>query len=126
MKKCANKSAGQRTRLADGGSSQNRVKGTAQQMVDKYMSAARCVMRSGDVVEAERLFQYAEHYRRLVLSMPKKKSFSDGKGDGGSEASLCGAENVGDFVEVAFDDHGSLTDHSDGSSCLEQDFVDAR
>ena len=42
------------------------VRGTAQQILDRYLAMARDAQSSGDSVLAENLFQHAEHYQRLV------------------------------------------------------------
>ena len=45
---------------------EGRVRGTAQQILDRYLVMARDAQSSGDSVLAENLFQHAEHYQRLV------------------------------------------------------------
>ena len=42
------------------------MRGTAQQILDRYLAMARDAQSSGDSVLAENLFQHAEHYQRLV------------------------------------------------------------
>jgi hypothetical protein len=50
-----------------------KVRGSAQQVLDKYLSLAQDAISSGDRVAAEGYFQYADHYYRMVNG-----------GDGGS------------------------------------------
>lgn len=50
-----------------------RVRGTAIQVYEKYMSLARDATSSGDRVMAENYYQHAEHYYRIIAS------FSDGQ-----------------------------------------------
>ena len=45
---------------------EGRVRGTAQQILDRYLAMARDAQSSGDSVLAENLFQHAERYQRLV------------------------------------------------------------
>lgn len=45
-----------------------KVRGTASQLVDRYVSLGRDALREGDHVMAEAFFQHAEHYRRLLGS----------------------------------------------------------
>lgn len=45
---------------------EGRVRGTAQQILDRYLAMARDAQSGGDSVLAENLFQHAEHYQRLV------------------------------------------------------------
>ena len=47
---------------------EGRVRGTAQQILDRYLLMARDAQSSGDSVLAENLFQHAEHYQRIVAS----------------------------------------------------------
>lgn len=51
-----------------------KIRGTAQQILDKYLQYARDAQTSGDRVSSEAYFQHAEHYQRLIASMqPKEK-----------------------------------------------------
>ena len=43
-----------------------KVRGSAQQVLDKYLALARDAISAGNRVEAEGYFQYADHYYRLV------------------------------------------------------------
>jgi len=43
-----------------------RVRGTAQQVFDKYLSLGRDASTTGDRIIAENMFQHAEHYSRIV------------------------------------------------------------
>ena len=46
-----------------------KIRGTATQVYDKYISLARDAQSAGDRVAAESYFQYAEHYHRLLAAM---------------------------------------------------------
>ena len=46
-----------------------RVRGTAQQLFEKYLQLGRDATGSGDRVMAESYFQYAEHYFRILGAM---------------------------------------------------------
>jgi hypothetical protein len=46
-----------------------RVRGTAQQLFEKYLQLGRDATSSGDRVMAEGYFQHAEHYFRIVNAM---------------------------------------------------------
>jgi len=50
-----------------------RVRGTAQQVCDKYLALARDATSSGDRISAENMFQHAEHYSR-VLALAQENS----------------------------------------------------
>lgn len=43
-----------------------KVRGSAQQVLDKYLQLARDAQSSGDRVNAEGYLQYAEHYYRII------------------------------------------------------------
>ena len=43
-----------------------KVRGTAQQVLEKYQALARDATSAGDRVAAEGYFQFAEHYYRVV------------------------------------------------------------
>ncbi|MEO0834057.1 MAG: DUF4167 domain-containing protein, partial [Pseudomonadota bacterium] len=46
-----------------------RIRGTANQIYDKYQTLARDASSAGDRVKAESYLQHAEHYFRLIKSM---------------------------------------------------------
>ncbi|MGH7102704.1 MAG: DUF4167 domain-containing protein, partial [Acetobacteraceae bacterium] len=46
-----------------------RLRGTAQQLFEKYLQLGRDATGGGDRVMAESCFQYAEHYFRIVNAM---------------------------------------------------------
>ena len=43
-----------------------KVRGSAQQVLDKYLTLARDATSSGDRIAAEGYFQHAEHYQRVL------------------------------------------------------------
>jgi Domain of unknown function (DUF4167) len=43
-----------------------KVRGTAQQVLEKYLALARDAYSSGDPIAAEGFFQHAEHYHRVL------------------------------------------------------------
>ena len=51
-----------------------KIRGSAQQVQEKYLALARDATTSGDRISAEAFFQYAEHYYRII------------NGDGGNGA----------------------------------------
>lgn len=54
-----------------------RIRGTAQQIYDKYLALARDATSSGDRVKAENYLQHAEHYFRVLRSIqgPQVQTF---------------------------------------------------
>ena len=51
-----------------------RVRGTSQQLFEKYLQLGRDATSSGDRVMAESYFQYAEHYFRILNAMNQAAS----------------------------------------------------
>eukprot|EP00210_Caulerpa_lentillifera_P008980 g8571.t1 len=54
-----------------------KIRGTVQQIIDRYMVLGRDVLSSSDdIVAAEACFQHAEHYRRVLLASREEGSTS--------------------------------------------------
>jgi hypothetical protein len=81
-----------------------RVRGTAQQLFEKYLQLGRDASSSGDRVMAEGYFQHAEHYFRILNAMAQAAQQSQPNGGapqqgqrrpypGNDEASQIEAEN---------------------------------
>ena len=45
-----------------------KIRGTAAQIAEKYMTLARDASSSADVITAENYFQHAEHYNRIIMA----------------------------------------------------------
>jgi len=56
-------------RVYDSSGPEGKVRGTAQQIIDKYTSLARDAQTSGESVLAENFFQHAEHYQRILTTI---------------------------------------------------------
>jgi hypothetical protein len=59
-----------------------RVRGTAQQLFEKYLQLGRDATSSGDRVMAESYFQHAEHYFRILNAM-NQAAQQNQQGNGG-------------------------------------------
>lgn len=77
-----------------------RIRGTAQQIYDKYLSLARDSNSSGDRVKAENYLQHAEHYFRVLRALQPSQS----------PQSEFGADQGGDDFDG---DQPSLHDNAD-------------
>ena len=74
---------GRNRRSGGGGNNPNRhyesngpdvkIRGSAQQVLEKYLQYARDAQTSGDRVMSEAYFQHAEHYQRLLSAMQSSK-----------------------------------------------------
>ncbi len=67
-----------------------RIRGTAQQLFEKYLQLGRDATGSGDRVMAESYFQYAEHYFRILNAInqasqqqPQQAHGQNGQQNGG-------------------------------------------
>ncbi|HRK98514.1 MAG TPA: DUF4167 domain-containing protein [Alphaproteobacteria bacterium] len=54
-----------------------RIRGTAYQIVEKYMALAKDTNSAGDRVLAENYLQYAEHYQRIINSWEEEDANFD-------------------------------------------------
>lgn len=77
-----------------------KIRGSAQQILDKYQQLGRDAQTSGDRVNAENYLQHAEHYYRVLATMqPKDKPRepqADGQAGETGEASENGAQSQAD------------------------------
>ncbi len=58
-----------RNHIFDSSGPDLRIRGTSQQLFEKYLQLGRDATSSGDRVMAESYFQYAEHYFRILNAM---------------------------------------------------------
>jgi hypothetical protein len=87
-----------------------RVRGTAQQLFEKYLQLGRDATGSGDRVMAESYFQHAEHYFRILNAMnqaaqqgqtngssaPRRSYYENGSDPDATEEGEQRAPGVGD------------------------------
>ena len=72
-----------------------RIRGTANQIYDKYQALARDAQSAGDRVKAENYLQHAEHYFRVIrASQPNHTIAQDNDAD--NEGDLAGDSEQGD------------------------------
>ncbi len=74
-------------RVFESAGPEGKVRGTPQQIVDKYLTLARDSQTSGDRVTSENFLQHAEHYQRILLDAQgvrddRRDQSQDGDGDG--------------------------------------------
>ena len=53
-----------------------KIRGSAQQVLDKYQQYARDAQTSGDRILSEAYYQFAEHYQRIVAKQAEAKERS--------------------------------------------------
>ena len=68
-------------RALDSNGPEVRIRGTANQIYDKYLALARDANSAGDRVKAENYLQHAEHYFRVIRAMQPQMPASQIGGD---------------------------------------------
>jgi hypothetical protein len=78
-----------RNHVFDSSGPDMRLRGTAQQLFEKYLQMGRDATSSGDRVMAEGYFQHAEHYFRIINAMnqavQQTQPNGQGNGQGGNQ-----------------------------------------
>ncbi len=71
-----------------------RIRGTAQQLFEKYLQLGRDATGAGDRVMAESYFQYAEHYFRILnaINQATQQQAGQGQQNGGQNGQYQGAQ----------------------------------
>lgn len=117
-----------RSHVFDSNGPDMRLRGTAQQLFEKYLQLGRDATGSGDRVMAESYFQHAEHYFRILNAMsqvqqqqggaPQQRRYQggqdqgDGQNDGqGDNRGDNRGENQGDQPELNGHSNGQTGDH---------------
>ena len=68
-------------RVFDSAGPEGKVRGTPQQIIEKYMSLTHDSMLAGDRVAAENFQQHAEHYSRMLIEAQKELSEKQTEGN---------------------------------------------
>jgi hypothetical protein len=68
-----------RNHVFDSNGPDMRLRGTAQQLFEKYLQLGRDATGSGDRVMAESYFQHAEHYFRIINAMNQVQQQQNGQ-----------------------------------------------
>lgn len=58
---------------------EGKIRGTAQQLAERYNAGASEAMRSGDMVIAHASFQHADHYHRLWMCLKPSEQDMEGE-----------------------------------------------
>ena len=81
-------------RVFDSAGPEGKVRGTPQQIIDKYQSLARDSQLSGDRVSAENFQQHSEHYSRILLEAQKEIAEKSAAQEGLVEESVSNKEKL--------------------------------
>jgi Domain of unknown function (DUF4167) len=83
-----------------------RIRGTAQQLFEKYLQLGRDATSAGDRVMAESYFQHAEHYFRILNAMAQATQQNQAGGPPHQQRRYNGEENQGPGQDGSTDDGG--------------------
>ncbi len=100
-------------RVFDSAGPEGKVRGTPQQIIDKYQSLAHDSQLSGDRVSAENFQQHSEHYARILLEAQKEIAEK-------AAAQESAAEDSGSIKEKTQNDNYETKVLSDVPSLKEQ------
>ena len=100
-------------RVFDSAGPEGKVRGTPQQIIEKYQSLAHDSQLSGDRVSAENFQQHSEHYARLLLEAQKEIAEKSAAQEGL-------AEDSSSFKEKTHNDNYETKVLSDVPSLKEQ------
>ncbi len=82
-----NKPSNPRNQTYDSSGPEGKVRGSANQVFEKYLALARDAQTSGDRIGAENYFQHAEHYYRILnvnAQNDRNRAQGNGSGQGGA------------------------------------------
>lgn len=95
------------TRVYESNGPDVKIRGTAHHIAEKYQQLARDSMTSGDPVNAENLYQHAEHYFRLIAAAHEQLRQQNpyyqqpaAPGEGGRDESFDEGDDDGQPVQV--------------------------
>lgn len=112
-------------RALDSNGPEVRIRGTANQIYDKYLALARDASSAGDRVKSENYLQHAEHYFRLIRSMqPAQPAPQEVADTGGEQPSLEDSEGRNDR-RPSREARGNGAANDDTTSDSETDSADA-
>ncbi len=88
-------------RVFESAGPEGKVRGTPQQIFDKYLTLSRDAQTSGDRVMSENFLQHAEHYQRILLEAQgyrdeqRRDQRQDQDGDDGDDRDDSGRDETG-------------------------------
>ena len=116
-----------RNHVFDSSGPDMRMRGTAQQLFEKYLQLGRDATSAGDRVMAESYFQHAEHYFRILNAMAQAQQQNQPQPQGGQqrrwqngpeslEQSIDGNSEGEGEDQSGINGHSSRNDESDGAN----------
>lgn len=93
-----------------------RTRRHAQQQREKYQNMARDAMSMGDRVLAENYLQHADHYHRVILSLPpEEQRHQNQQRNQGEDAAASAESHAGDGADAGADSAEPVTMPSAGA-----------
>jgi hypothetical protein len=92
-----------RNHVFDSNGPEIRIRGTAQQLFEKYLQLGRDATSGGDRVTAEAFFQHAEHYFRILNAMNQAQQQSQANGQQNPQGGQQRRHYQGDQPQAAED-----------------------
>jgi len=89
----------QRTQVFDSNGPDVRIRGTAHQVAEKYLTLAKDANSAGDIIVAENYYQHAEHYIRIInenngkFDASRSSDKASARDDAGNRSNRDGAIN---------------------------------
>ena len=99
-------------RVFDSAGPEGKVRGTPQQIIDKYLMLARDAQTSGDRVAAENFLQHAEHYQRILIAATSEQEKA--RREAQAQATEDQSDEQPDVLEVA-DPQGQQNNQNNGN-----------
>ncbi|MEM7439182.1 MAG: DUF4167 domain-containing protein [Pseudomonadota bacterium] len=110
-------------RVFDSSGPEGKVRGTPQQIIDKYQTLARDAQLSGDRVAAENFLQHAEHYVRMLgeaqrdiearREQQEQQRQQQQQNDGGNKSQGRQRDRANGPVDVGSGDQPAIPDGAD-------------
>lgn len=111
-----------RNHVFDSNGPDMRLRGTAQQLFEKYLQLGRDATGSGDRVMAESYFQHAEHYFRILNAMAQAAQAQQGQQPRRPQGGQDGAEG-GESQAESTEINGHSSNGFDSDSAEQRETV---
>ena len=105
----------------DSNGSIGRIRGTAQQIADKYISASREAKVAGDRVRQEELLQLSEHYLRMIVEWRIENPILEKEKNDKSDGTL---EEVSENIEQVEQKNIKQLSNNDNSEMVKKSLND--
>ena len=114
-----------RNQTFDSNGPEGKVRGTPQQILDKYLSLARDAASAGEHISAEAFYQFAEHYFRILnadqQARQRQEQQEQNQADAEESANEAGAQNTEQNAEQRPEQNAEGANDSDGAPSGDQD-----